>query len=190
MKRCGSAGRWGWQWCLVIQFQMDSTAVKKRAWSSTSCRYKLPCALHACLCAQVFEVGSLKSGAYGGSSGEFILDDLPQAAKDAGWSIDPSRVALAAGDKKPVTVTWEAVGLFDAACAAFLARGLFRCFGSAVVLLLGWVGCASATLHQCVTVLWGGICAAAMPYRCMPSMPCRTVPRTCTAACVLPHMYC
>jgi hypothetical protein len=45
----------------------------------------------------------LRSVAYGGAAGEFILEELPAAARAAGWSVTPQRVALAAGDKKPVT---------------------------------------------------------------------------------------
>ena len=52
----------------------------------------------------VLQVGSLKSSALGGASGEFLLDELPKAAKAAGWSVEPQRVPLSAGDKKPVTV--------------------------------------------------------------------------------------
>jgi len=40
----------------------------------------------------------------GGASGEFLLDELPQAARAAGWSVDLQRVGLTVGDKKPVTV--------------------------------------------------------------------------------------
>jgi hypothetical protein len=52
-----------------------------------------------------FEVGSLKSAAMGGAAGEFALDDLPAAAKEAGWAIDPIKQPLAVGDRKPIQVT-------------------------------------------------------------------------------------
>jgi len=49
-------------------------------------------------------VGSLKSTANGATSGEFQLDEVPQAARAAGWAVDVQKVGLGAGDKKPVTV--------------------------------------------------------------------------------------
>jgi carbon monoxide dehydrogenase subunit G len=50
------------------------------------------------------QVGSLKSTANGATSGEFQLDEVPQAARAAGWAVDVQKVGLGAGDKKPVTV--------------------------------------------------------------------------------------
>eukprot|EP00798_Chlamydomonas_sp_ICE-L_P001974 gene1974-33391_t len=47
-----------------------------------------------------FQVGSMKSDAGVGSNGECIIDELPASAVAAGWSIDPLRTPLAAGDLK------------------------------------------------------------------------------------------
>lgn len=56
-----------------------------------------------------FEVGSLKSTTLGGAAGEVVLDDIPSTAKEAGWSIDPTRIPLAIGEKKPVQVSLGSV---------------------------------------------------------------------------------
>jgi hypothetical protein len=50
------------------------------------------------------QVGSLKSASFGTAPGELIIEELPQAARTAGWSIDPLRLQLGAGDRKQVTV--------------------------------------------------------------------------------------
>ena len=39
----------------------------------------------------------------GAAPGELALEDLPAAAVAAGWSVDPLKVPLTAGDKKQVT---------------------------------------------------------------------------------------
>ncbi|GAX76218.1 hypothetical protein CEUSTIGMA_g3662.t1 [Chlamydomonas eustigma] len=69
-----------------------------------------------------FEVGSLKSITAGGSNGEFVLDDLPAAAKEAGWHIDPTKLPLSVGDKKSIQVRYTSPLEAHAAMAAYFGH--------------------------------------------------------------------
>lgn len=53
------------------------------------------------------EFGAAKSST-GGLPGELTIDDLPAAAKEAGWSIDSLKVAAPAGERKPFVVRYTA----------------------------------------------------------------------------------
>ncbi len=68
------------------------------------------------------EVGSLKSAAAGGAAGEFVLDELPLSAKEAGWSVEPGRLPLAVGEKKPVQVRYAAPAAATAGLAAYFGH--------------------------------------------------------------------
>lgn len=59
----------------------------------------------ACLTLQV---GSLKSVAFGGAPGEVTIEGLTPAATAAGWRIDNTKIAVTAGEKKTITVTYTA----------------------------------------------------------------------------------
>ena len=69
-----------------------------------------------------FEAGSLKSLAVGGAAGELTIDDLPAAAKEAGWSIDPTKLPLAVGDKKAVQVRYTSPAAATARMAGYLGH--------------------------------------------------------------------
>ncbi|KAL6756551.1 hypothetical protein V8C86DRAFT_68985 [Haematococcus lacustris] len=56
----------------------------------------------------VLEVGSLRSTAFNAAPGEVVLDELPAAAQAAGWSVATGRLALAAGEKKAISVRFSA----------------------------------------------------------------------------------
>ena len=70
----------------------------------------------------IFEAGSLKSSAVGGAAGELIIDDLPVVAKEAGWTIEPTKLPLAAGDKKAVQVRYTSPSEVHAGMAAYLGH--------------------------------------------------------------------
>jgi hypothetical protein len=56
-------------------------------------------------------VGSLKPGSgAAAAAGEVTFDELPAAAKEAGWAIDPvpGKLSVAPGDKKVFTVKFTA----------------------------------------------------------------------------------
>jgi hypothetical protein len=70
-----------------------------------------------------FQVGSLRSTAAVGAPGEFALvAELTAADKEAGWAVDQSKVALAIGDKKAVTVTFTAPPKVHAGLAAYFGH--------------------------------------------------------------------
>eukprot|EP00955_Chlamydomonas_euryale_P007529 79807-Chlamydomonas_euryale.AAC.3 len=69
-----------------------------------------------------FEVGSLKSAAVGGAAGELIIEELPAAARAAGWAVDPTKLPLPVGDKKAVTVTYVAPREVHAGIAAYFGH--------------------------------------------------------------------
>ena len=69
-----------------------------------------------------FEAGSVKSAKFGGAAGDLIIDDLPAAAKEAGWSLDPNKVPLAAGDKKAVQVRYTSPSQVHAGMAAYFGH--------------------------------------------------------------------
>lgn len=56
--------------------------------------------------AQMF-LGSLKSK-LGGSNSEVVFDELSAKVKEAGWTVEPMKLSVAAGDKKPLTVKYTA----------------------------------------------------------------------------------
>lgn len=54
-------------------------------------------------------VGSIKNAITGaGAPGELVMDDLPAVAKELGWAIDPLKLPLGPGDKKPITFKYTA----------------------------------------------------------------------------------
>ena len=69
-----------------------------------------------------FEAGSVKSSTFGGAAGELIVDDLPAAAKEAGWSLDPNKMPLAVGDKKAVQVRYTSPSQAHAGMAAYFGH--------------------------------------------------------------------
>lgn len=69
-----------------------------------------------------FEAGSVKSTAVGGAAGELVIDDLPAAAKEAGWMIDPMKLPLAIGDKKAIQVRFTSPAEAHAGIAAYFGH--------------------------------------------------------------------
>jgi hypothetical protein len=55
----------------------------------------------------VVEFGSVKSSV-GGAAGELVVEELPAEAKEAGWSVDPVKVSVPAGEKRPLTIRFTA----------------------------------------------------------------------------------
>jgi hypothetical protein len=70
-----------------------------------------------------FEVGSLKSLAYGGGPGELMLNEIPSLSKDLGWSmVEGSKVTLVAGDKKTVSVKYSSPKEVNSSMAAYFGH--------------------------------------------------------------------
>ena len=70
-----------------------------------------------------FEVGSLKSQSFGGAPGEMTLDEIPALSKDLGWSIvEGTKVSLATGDKKIVSVKYSSPSEVNSSMAAFFGH--------------------------------------------------------------------
>lgn len=59
-----------------------------------------------------FDVGNLKSTEQGGAPAEVTVAELPPEARDAGWAVEGlaggGKLPLAAGERKPLTVTYTA----------------------------------------------------------------------------------
>jgi hypothetical protein len=53
------------------------------------------------------EFGAIKASA-GAAAGELVAEDLPAAAKDAGWSVDSLKLSVPAGEKRPLVVRFTA----------------------------------------------------------------------------------
>mgnify|MGYP001807452743 CR=1 FL=1 len=53
------------------------------------------------------EFGAIKSSA-GGAAGELLVEELSAEAKEAGWSVDPVKVSVPAGEKRPLLVRFTA----------------------------------------------------------------------------------
>lgn len=72
-----------------------------------------------------FEVGSLKSQ-LGGAPGELIFYDISPAMKGTGWSIvEGTKIALAAGERKKVTVKYSSPAQVSSNMAAFFGHNEF-----------------------------------------------------------------
>ncbi|MEW5303719.1 MAG: hypothetical protein WDW36_006383 [Sanguina aurantia] len=73
-------------------------------------------------CKGGLEVGNLKSQGLGGAAGEVVFDELPAAAKEAGWVLDPVRQSLLPGEKKPITLRYTAPAVAHAGMAAYFGH--------------------------------------------------------------------
>lgn len=70
--------------------------------------FPAPCKLGE-VATHTLTVGCLKSALSGaGAPGEFVLDDVPPLAKEAGWAVEPVKLPLAPGDRKAVTFKYTA----------------------------------------------------------------------------------
>ena len=52
------------------------------------------------------QVCNLKSAKLGGAPGEFTFQPISDAATLAGWSVDSLKIAVVAGESKPVNITY------------------------------------------------------------------------------------
>jgi hypothetical protein len=53
------------------------------------------------------EFGAVKAST-GAAAGELVIEELPAAAKDAGWSVDSLKLSVPAGEKRPLVVRFTA----------------------------------------------------------------------------------
>jgi hypothetical protein len=70
----------------------------------------------------VVDFGAIKSSA-GGAAGELVVEELPAEAKAAGWSVDPVKLSVPAGEKRPLTVRFTAPAAPDLAGTPLGALG-------------------------------------------------------------------
>jgi hypothetical protein len=55
----------------------------------------------------VIEFGAVKAST-GAAAGELVVEELPAAAKEAGWSVDSLKLSVPAGEKRPLVVRFTA----------------------------------------------------------------------------------
>jgi hypothetical protein len=73
------------------------------------------------------EFGAIKSSA-GGAAGELIVEELSAEAKEAGWSVDPVKVSVPAGEKRPLLVRYTAPAAAKLAGTALGALGQMQVY--------------------------------------------------------------
>jgi hypothetical protein len=72
------------------------------------------------------QFGTIKSGVKS-AAGELVLDELPAAFREAGWSVEPQKLSTPAGEKRPFVIRFTAPSAAKLQCTpagALLGLGL------------------------------------------------------------------